>query len=94
MAFQRIWLQKDRVERLAQQTAIWLLTIATVFLCYHAEHRREYCQSTPAEQCMGKLAARGWYSIAKSPETASLGPTGPKEAVYATISETLASCRA
>lgn len=78
-----ILLQRDREKRLAHQIAIWLLAIATIFLCYHAEHRRVHWPSTAAEQSISKLAVRGWYSIAKSPKTASLGPTGLKEAVYA-----------
>jgi hypothetical protein len=94
MAFQGILLQRGRKERLAHQTAIWLLATATIFSCHHAEHRREYRRSGAAERSIDKLAAWGWYPIAKSPKTASAGPTGLKESVYATISETPASCRA
>lgn len=69
MAFQGIWLQRDREERLAHQTTIWLLAIATIFLCRLAEHRREYRRSGAAEQGIGKLAARGvvfYRQIAKN----------------------------
>ncbi|PON31029.1 hypothetical protein TGAM01_v200449 [Trichoderma gamsii] len=45
-------------------------------------------------QSIDKLAAWGWYPVAKSPKTASVGPTGLKELVYATISETPASGKA
>lgn len=75
-------------------TAIWLLAIATIFQCLHAEHRREYRRSGAAEQSISKLAASGWYPIAKSPKNSFRGPTGLKEAIYATISQTPASCRA
>ncbi|UKZ64790.1 uncharacterized protein TrAtP1_006001 [Trichoderma atroviride] len=79
MAIQGIWLQRAREERLAHPAAIWLLAIATILLCHDAEHRREYRRSEAAEQSIGKLAARGWYPIAKAPKTASGGPTGLKD---------------
>lgn len=94
MVFQGILLQRGREERLAHQTAIWLLATATTLPCHHAEHRREYRRSGAAEQSIDRLAAWGRYPVAKSPKTASVGPTGLKELVYATISETPASCRA